>query len=101
MLSGGRGEFRRMLWRQRGWVYGGLANVAGMVVRRCGVRGDDGTVLTAPGPVVSLDEKVKTRGTVGSTAPADSGGVAVMVLGKPTSFATAGDRGWAVTGVSR
>lgn len=53
---------------------------AGKVVRRCGVRGDEGTAVLNLGATVSLGEKVKTR-ELGSTGPADSGGVAVMVLG--------------------
>lgn len=78
-----------------------MTNEAGKVVRRCGVRGDGGTWMPAQGPAVSLGEKEKMRAMFGSAGPADSGGVAVMVLGKFTSLETVGERGWAVKGVSR
>lgn len=62
-------------------------------------RDADGVVALA----VSTAEKEKGLASLLSTGPADSGGVAVMVLGNGISckLATAGEIGWAVRGVSR
>jgi hypothetical protein len=106
VLSGGRGELRRMLRRLRGCVYGSLEREAGMVVRRrapgvCGVC--DGLALCILGVVAVLPSKDGAP----FCSTADMGGVAVMEmeLGKRMSFAviavTAGDIGCAVRGVSR
>lgn len=52
---------------------------------------------------VSSAEKENGLGSVSSTGPEESGGVAVMVLGNwtGTGAAAPGESGWAVSGVSR
>lgn len=74
-----------------------------------GAGGAWGKAVGAAGRAVDDDEEVsagwkeKTRDSLLlSTGPAESGGVAVMELGKRTSwrFATAGEMGCAVSGVS-
>ena len=73
---------------------------AGKVVRLRGVRGDEDGAALGISRAVSMGEKEKMAVAADSTGPADIGGVAVMVLGKDSSMATGGDRGWAVSGVS-
>jgi hypothetical protein len=48
----------------------------------------------------SLGEKEKALGPLGSTAPADMGGVGVMVLGKTISICCGGEPDVSVVGVS-
>ncbi len=93
-----------MLWRERGWVYGALKPV---FERRTGATREGGDrvsswdliLCSARAAEVSAEEKLKALGALGSTGPADSGGVAVIVLGKFISSGR-GEVGWADKGVS-
>lgn len=72
---------------------------------RRGVRASVGRTLAArlvltESFFVSAAANVKTVGMLASVGPAESGGVAVMVLGKAISIGTAGEMGLAVRGVS-
>jgi hypothetical protein len=103
VLNGGRGELRRMLRRLRGCVYGNLVLPVGIVVRLLGFCGACAGVLDPGGTAVIgvVPSKVKTWAPFCSGGWADSGGVAVIALGKHICLTTAGDNGCAVTGVSR
>lgn len=115
-VGGGRGELRRIEWRERLRTYGseraGLETQSEAVARRrtgvlaagivCAAEEAEGTTGRVEAAVSAALKENTLFSVLLSTGPADSGGVAVMELGKRTSckFAIAGESGCAVRGVS-